>query len=452
MVTLKGHYLPDVPGEVLDEETAVALGLSPGMTLDQQERQRRQQLYAEEYQRVKKLEEEEEEKRQEELLAQQQQQQQGQGEQKEEEHGVAGGGRRGKRRNRKRELSTAQGDGGSGSGRGDSLRTRRDEPWGAPDTGAKDSGATRKETRAGRAWFDERTRKSLQQEEGPSREPRTPRDEEEEEEEKEWGWRSREKAGRRDPGGQNKDGDGVTGGSELTPPAGDDAEAGEDEEGVKEAETIDRDDGGQSQPLDEAEEEGEDDPRRTFEDMVWGEEQVGLGLSWGFGGQEPAGQEETRRRRRRRRRLEEGEEEGSRSSVSVSLTGSVEGAGGEEGGGKGLFDLSVLCTVISDINHLMKPRYPVDPRLVDALLWDVDVSEGLGLGGRMQRELSIVRTQYCSCFLGGGRVSARPSTFCFALMHGVEHPGTSRLSGLFLYSQARPCTIRWVLCMQASAL
>lgn len=39
----------------------------------------------------------------------------------------------------------------------------------------------------------------------------------------------------------------------------------------------------------------------------------------------------------------------------------------------GPFDLSVLCTVVNDVNHLMKPTYPVDSRLVDALLWNVKV-------------------------------------------------------------------------------
>lgn len=49
-------------------------------------------------------------------------------------------------------------------------------------------------------------------------------------------------------------------------------------------------------------------------------------------------------------------------------------AGDEEGERKGPFDLSVICTVVTDMNHLMKPTYPVDPRLVDALLWNVTVS------------------------------------------------------------------------------
>lgn len=44
------------------------------------------------------------------------------------------------------------------------------------------------------------------------------------------------------------------------------------------------------------------------------------------------------------------------------------------GGGRlGPFDLSVLCTAVSDVNHLLKDTYPVDPRLVDALLWSVKV-------------------------------------------------------------------------------
>lgn len=46
---------------------------------------------------------------------------------------------------------------------------------------------------------------------------------------------------------------------------------------------------------------------------------------------------------------------------------------GDRGGMKGAFDLSVLCTVVSDVNHLLKETYPADQRLVDTLLWDVDV-------------------------------------------------------------------------------
>lgn len=59
----------------------------------------------------------------------------------------------------------------------------------------------------------------------------------------------------------------------------------------------------------------------------------------------------------------------------VGEGGAVAGAPavGSSGGGKGPFDLSVLCTAVSDLNHLMKSTYPVDSRLVDALMWNVDV-------------------------------------------------------------------------------
>lgn len=49
------------------------------------------------------------------------------------------------------------------------------------------------------------------------------------------------------------------------------------------------------------------------------------------------------------------------------------GQGTGDGNENGPFDLSVLCTVVNDVNHLMKPTYPVDSRLVNALLWNVKV-------------------------------------------------------------------------------
>lgn len=47
-----------------------------------------------------------------------------------------------------------------------------------------------------------------------------------------------------------------------------------------------------------------------------------------------------------------------------------------------VFDISVLCTAVSDVNHLLKVTYPVDPRLVDALLWNVEVRHRGREGGR----------------------------------------------------------------------
>lgn len=41
---------------------------------------------------------------------------------------------------------------------------------------------------------------------------------------------------------------------------------------------------------------------------------------------------------------------------------------------KRLFDVSVLCTIFKDLEALLGDRHPMDPRLVDALLWDVKVS------------------------------------------------------------------------------
>lgn len=95
-------------------------------------------------------------------------------------------------------------------------------------------------------------------------------------------------------------------------------------------------------------------------------------------------QRKRRVRELRSRGLEEGEKE--RQSVGLTLSSKEDAAekgedrgrlvGTARGGGtgsEGPFDLSVLCTVVSDVNHLMKPTYAVDPRLVDALLWNVGV-------------------------------------------------------------------------------
>lgn len=107
--------------------------------------------------------------------------------------------------------------------------------------------------------------------------------------------------------------------------------------------------------------------------------------------QEEGGGPGRTRRRLRARSLGGEEKEHAVLSLETSVGdggGSAGGAGGEGGaggaavvrsgggaGGKGRFDLSVLCTAVSDLNHLMKPTYPVDQRLVDALLWNVDVRE-----------------------------------------------------------------------------
>ena len=397
MVTLSGHYLPGVPGEVLNENTAAALGLPPGMTPDQQERHRRQQLYYEEYQRVKKLEEEEEERQEElrrkqELLEQQQQQQQqqqhqqqgqgGQGNGGEEDAPVtAGGGRRAKqRRDRRRELSTAA-PGGDGNNGRFGLSTQQGEPGRTPGTGAtKDPRVAGTETRGeGVRHNDGARRARRQREERNGHEPLLFR-----EKEKEGGWES---DGRRGPSEWKKAKARVPGGDERVPPAENDAEAGEEDTEAAEA-GIGRRWGGRNQVPGE----DTDGPGRTFESMVWDVEQNGVSLSWGREGEAYPGHERQARQRRRRHLLLQPQETGEShaSGSAVSLTGLVGGAGVEEesdgdkstrraeGEEKRPFDLSVLCTVISDVNHLMKPRYPVDPRLVDALLWDVDVSEGLG--------------------------------------------------------------------------
>lgn len=46
----------------------------------------------------------------------------------------------------------------------------------------------------------------------------------------------------------------------------------------------------------------------------------------------------------------------------------------ESGDGGQLFDISVLCTAFKDVGILFNARHPIDPRLVDALQWNVKVS------------------------------------------------------------------------------
>lgn len=88
-----------------------------------------------------------------------------------------------------------------------------------------------------------------------------------------------------------------------------------------------------------------------------------------------------RRRLRRAREPRDGEAGSGRELVGMGFGDGERLSGSGIGRGAGLFDLSVLCTAVSDVNHLMKSTYPVDPRLVDALLWDVQVSGSiLGAG------------------------------------------------------------------------
>lgn len=54
-------------------------------------------------------------------------------------------------------------------------------------------------------------------------------------------------------------------------------------------------------------------------------------------------------------------------------------SGGMTMGGRGLFDVSVLCTVFRDLNVLFDPiQNSMDPRLADVLLWKVKVRAGSG--------------------------------------------------------------------------
>lgn len=59
-------------------------------------------------------------------------------------------------------------------------------------------------------------------------------------------------------------------------------------------------------------------------------------------------------------------------ATELDVRGEREGTS-RSSSGSGPFDLSILCTLVSDANHLLKDTYPVDQRLVDALLWDVKV-------------------------------------------------------------------------------
>lgn len=64
-------------------------------------------------------------------------------------------------------------------------------------------------------------------------------------------------------------------------------------------------------------------------------------------------------------------------ATTLDVQGTVgEGSAKGGGGGRDSFDLSVLCTLVNDVNHLFKDTYPVDKRLVDALLWNVKVRYG----------------------------------------------------------------------------
>lgn len=92
--------------------------------------------------------------------------------------------------------------------------------------------------------------------------------------------------------------------------------------------------------------------------------------------EDPARMRDGVRRRLRRAREPRDDKAGSgRELVEMGFGDGERLSGSRIGRGAGLFDLSVLCTAVSDVNHLMKSTYPVDPRLVDALLWDVQVSE-----------------------------------------------------------------------------
>lgn len=62
-------------------------------------------------------------------------------------------------------------------------------------------------------------------------------------------------------------------------------------------------------------------------------------------------------------------------SESLGLPPSTEEK--ESGDGRPLFDISVLCTAFKDLGVLFSTLYPIDPRLVDALQWNVKVSSRL---------------------------------------------------------------------------
>lgn len=62
--------------------------------------------------------------------------------------------------------------------------------------------------------------------------------------------------------------------------------------------------------------------------------------------------------------------------------GAQDGGVTRGGGGRGLFDVSVLCTAFRDLNVLFDPlQNSMDPRLVEVLLWRVKVrAGGVGVG------------------------------------------------------------------------
>lgn len=67
-----------------------------------------------------------------------------------------------------------------------------------------------------------------------------------------------------------------------------------------------------------------------------------------------------------------------------------QGQAGGGGGGTGGFDVSVLCTTFGDLNVLFDTRHSgMDPRLADALLWNVNVSEEALRGWREDKSSAV---------------------------------------------------------------
>ncbi|CAM9540616.1 unnamed protein product, partial [Ectocarpus sp. 4 AP-2014] len=314
VVALSEHYLRDLPGEILDEEAAAALSLPESLTAEQEEERLRQQAL-----HLERLRKEEEELEQQlELEQQQEQQQEG-----ELGHDAADGGATRRRR------TTA------GLSLEGSPREGRNEQQVGREEGRHPTGREEQKRRGG-------------------------------------------EAGRRRGPALGGDGDGDLGALDVG------VEEGSYQEGSRAAATVGGGDNSRGlgreelrrrrRRREEEEEEEEEESGGRDDIQVTGRRREQTGSEDGGGPCAVDGMGSARQR-------EGGDAEerhGSRGLGGAELSGRVSVEGGEgTGGGRGRggpFDLSVLCTAVNDVNHLLKATYPVDPRLADALLWDVDVS------------------------------------------------------------------------------
>ncbi|CAM9261583.1 unnamed protein product, partial [Hapterophycus canaliculatus] len=342
VVTLDDHYLADTPGEILNEETAAALSLPTTLTAEQEERRRRQQVFYEENQRLKKQEEEEEE----ELRRQQEQQQLEQ--QKEQEQ------------DQEQDSEQEQDGGGVVDGDPDGMDSM--------DLGGRRWEGGRKKWRTGRRRRRRRGWEEVQQQ-GPE-----------------------EGCGGGGGGGGRGGGGGGGGGGEVSRAL----MLGQREDQLAEHVGATSSSRRETQAKADAKAETRTRPGRGLRLGQTSGEKKGVSRMTAVADEEEkeeeeeeeAEEEEAEKTITAAAKREDGGDEAEANGGQRRRTEEGEGEGGEGGeerpdedkqdhdgtGRAGPFDLSVLCTAVNDANHLMKATYPVDPRIADALLWDVDVS------------------------------------------------------------------------------